>query len=100
MKLEHWNLGWGEPTEANIRRRLESEGYEAVRYVYPPGTYFPDHPHSADKKDAVVSGRLKIRIKDRYLLGPGDILELAAGTAHSAEVIGDAYVVSLDASKR
>jgi len=32
-------------------------------------------------------------------LGPGDWLEVPAGTEHSAEVIGDALVVSLDAVK-
>jgi acetyl esterase/lipase len=55
MEIEHWSEGWGELNEANLRRRLESEGYSVIRYDYRPGTYFPNHRHVADKKDAVLS---------------------------------------------
>jgi len=32
MEVERWNKDWGEPTEVNMRRLLESEGY-SVKYV-------------------------------------------------------------------
>jgi quercetin dioxygenase-like cupin family protein len=100
LEVEHWDKSWGEMNEQTLRRRLESGGYSVSRYDYPPGAYFPDHRHSFDKKDAVVRGRFIIRAEGReFLLGPGDALAVPAGTVHSAEVLGDETVVSLDASK-
>src|SRR5215831_4421773 len=100
MEIEKWSDEWGKFSEQNMRKRLESEGYSVARYDYPPGTYFPGHTHSFDKKDAVVRGRFLIRALGReFLLGPGDSLPVPAGTVHSAEVIGDEEVVSLDAAR-
>ena len=100
MEIERWSAEWGELSEQNMRQRLESEGYSVVRYDYPPGTYFPDHTHSFDKKDAVVRGLFLIRaLGVEFYLGPGDALPVPAGTVHSAGVIGKETVVSLDASK-
>jgi quercetin dioxygenase-like cupin family protein len=100
MQVEHWNEAWGEPTEDNMRRRIESEGYSVSRYDYPPGTYFPDHTHSFDKIDAVVSGHFRIRADGReFLMGAGDMLAVPAGTVHSAEVVGSDTAVSLDAAR-
>src|SRR5262245_17761071 len=100
IEIEHWTEDWGELSEKCMRRRLESEGYSVSRYDYLPGTFFPNHTHQFDKKDAVLRGRFLIRALGReFLLGPGDILEVPAGTVHSAEVIGSETVVSLDASR-
>jgi quercetin dioxygenase-like cupin family protein len=100
MRIEHWDESWGGLSEENMKRRLEAEGYRVIRYDYPPGTRFPDHTHPFDKKDAVLSGQFLIRaLGQEFLLGPGDMLEVPAGTLHSAEVIGDQVVISLDASK-
>jgi quercetin dioxygenase-like cupin family protein len=100
LKLERWDSDRGEPSEKALRRQLEAEGYSVSRYDYPPGTFFPDHTHAFDKKDAVVRGRFLIRAEGQeFLLGPGDMIEVPAGTRHSAEVIGAQTVISLDASK-
>jgi len=101
MEIERWKKEWGELDEAALRRRLEAEGYSVARYEYPQHTQFPDHSHSLDKKDAVLSGRFMIRAEGReFVLGPGDALAVPAGTIHSATVIGNDPVVSLDGSKR
>src|SRR5262245_49948966 len=100
MQIERWDETWGDINESNMRRRLESEGFAIVRYDYPPGTSFPDHTHGFDKKDAVVRGRLRIRaMGQEFILGPGDSLSVRARTVHSADVIGDETVISLDGSK-
>ena len=100
MHIERWSDEWGELSERNMLKHLEAEGYSVARYDYPSGTSFPEHTHSFDKKDAVVSGRFLIRASGReFLLGPGDALAVPAGTVHSAHVIGDQTVISLDASK-
>ncbi len=97
--LERWNEGRdGAPTEEAVRAALERRGYRAVRYVYPPGTRFPEHTHGTDKMDAVVSGRFRMVVEGReVVLGAGDRLFVPRGTVHSAEVVGDEPVVSLDA---
>ncbi len=71
------------------------------RYVYQPGTFFPEHTHAVDKIDAVVSGRYPKTVKgDEVILESGDCLEVPSGTVHSADVVGDEPVVSLDAIRR
>jgi len=96
----HWDPAWGEVGEAAMRRRLEAEGFHVSLYHYPPGTYFPPHTHSVNKKDTVLRGRLKIGWEGgATILEAGDMIEIPAGFSHSAEVVGDETVVSLDATK-
>ena len=90
----------GRLTESAPQRKLERLGYSVTRYVYSPGTSFPDHSHSVDKMDAVVSGRFKMVMGGKqFIVEAGDILAVPRGTVHSAEVIGDEPVVSLDGVK-
>ena len=97
--LERWDEERdGPPTEEALRARLEALGYRASRYVYPPGTFFPEHTHPMDKIDAVVSGRFRMTVEGtEVILEAGDCLAVPKGTLHSAEVVGDKPVVSLDA---
>ncbi len=101
MKIESWDAERDGPlSEAALRRKLERRGYRVSRYVYPPGTYFPDHSHEIDKIDAVLSGRFRMRMgDDEAILGAGDCLAVPRGVVHSAEVAGNEPVVSLDATK-
>ena len=70
-------------------------------YVYTPGTVFPDHAHAVDKIDAVVSGRFRMTMRGKaVVLEAGDCLAVPAGTVHSAEVVGNTPVVSVDAVKK
>ncbi len=97
--LERWDEERdGLPTEEALRVRLEALGYRASRYVYPPGTFFPEHTHPMDKIDAVVSGRFRMIVEGtEVVLEAGDCLAVPEGTSHSAEVVGGTPVVSLDA---
>lgn len=57
MPIDSWDFEQdGAFSERARREKLERRGYRVARYVYPPGTYFPDHTHDVDKIDAVVSG--------------------------------------------
>ena len=102
MQIEHWNFDTeGELTESALRRKIAARGYQVTRYVYPPGTCFPDHAHHMDKIDAVLSGQFRMTInRQSVVLTAGDCLEVPGGIIHSAEVIGDAPVVSLDAVRK
>jgi len=99
--VRHWNPAVdGELSEAAMRARLEALGYIVMRYVYSPGTSFPEHTHGVDKIDAVVSGRFRLNVAGhRVVLGPGDWIAVARGVRHTADVVGDEPVVSLDAVK-
>lgn len=99
MDVEHWDEQRdGAFSESALRRKLEDRGYRVCRYVYPPGTLFPDHTHAIEKIDAVVSGRFRMKTEEgEVVLGPGDHLRVPGGAVHSAEVVGDEPVVSLDA---
>jgi quercetin dioxygenase-like cupin family protein len=102
IMIEKWDRErWGELNERNMRKKLESEGYEVYGYVYSPGTQFADHSHGVDKKDSVLSGKFKLVIEGKsFILEAGDMIEVKAGVIHSAEVIGNEPVVSLDATRR
>ena len=100
MAVQHWNPSDGPVTEAALRAKLESLGYAVAKYVSEPGTVFPDHRHGIDKIDAVVSGRFRLVVGGHLaVLGPGDWVAIPRGAVHSATVIGDEPVVSLDAVK-
>lgn len=90
----------GEASEAILRERLEERGYRVGRHVYPPGTSFPEHTHEVDKIDAVVSGTFRMTVEgEEVVLRAGEAVAVPRGTVHTAEVIGDEPVVSLDATR-
>ncbi len=97
--LEHWDSGADGPlNESNMRRKLEARGYRVSRYTYPPGTYFAPHTHDLDKIDGVLAGRFRMTIHGQSVeLTAGDCLLVPRGELHSAEVVGDKAVISLDA---
>ncbi len=95
-----WDPVDGPVTEPGLRARISAMGYAVSRYVYAPGTSFPDHTHGYDKVDAVVSGTLRVGIGGTdIVLRPGDAVMVPRGVVHHAEVLGDEPVVSLDGSK-
>jgi len=99
--ITRWNPALdGAFSEPALRRKLEAQGYRVARYVYAPGTVFPDHKHGVDKVDAVVAGRLRLVIGGHVaLLGPGEWVAVPCGVTHSATVLGDQSVIALDAVK-
>lgn len=102
LHVQSWDEKRDGPlSEAALRERLRALGYSVQRYVYPPGTAFPDHSHAVDKIDAVLSGRFRFTAEGRsVVLGAGDWVPVPRGLVHSAEVVGDEPVVSLDAVRR
>lgn len=99
IEIEHWDTATdGELSEANMRAKLEVRGYRVQRYIYAPGTVFPDHAHGVDKIDGVISGKFKMTMGGRgVILEAGDCLAVPAGVVHRAEVVGRESVISLDA---
>ena len=68
--------------------------------MYPRGTLVADHTHSVDKKDVVLEGEFLITLEgEEFLLRAGDSIEVPRNAVHSARVVGEESVVSLDAVK-
>jgi quercetin dioxygenase-like cupin family protein len=81
-----------------MRAAIEGRDFSVTRYVYPPGTRFAAHSHPTDKIDAVLLGRFRLGMGGHsVVLEAGDRLFVPAGVVHTAEVVGDEAVVSLDA---
>ena len=100
MTPQRWSAADGPFTESALRAKLEAMGYRVARYVYEPGTVFPDHKHDVDKIDAVLAGRFRLVVRGHMkVLGPGEWIEIPRGAIHNATVVGDEPVVSLDAVK-
>ncbi len=101
LRIHKWDADRDGPTsEEAMRQKLEALGYDVSCYTYPPGTYFPDHTHDTDKIDGVLSGRFRMTVLgETVVLESGDCLEVPRGTVHTAEVIGDEPVISLDATR-
>jgi quercetin dioxygenase-like cupin family protein len=101
MQIDRWDSEKdGLLDEAALRAKLEAMGFAVSRFVYSPGTYFPLHAHEEDKIHAVAYGHLRITIgNDEDLLGAGDRVLVPRGVEHSAEVVGDEAVVSLEAAQ-
>ncbi len=98
-KVRQWDSDAnGVLTEDKLRQLLGNMGYRVQRYIYPPGTFFPDHTHDVDKIDAVLAGCLEIQMQGKAIrLNPGDYIAVSRGMLHNARVIGDEAVISLDA---
>jgi quercetin dioxygenase-like cupin family protein len=99
VKLTRWNPETDGPlNEAAMRQKLVELGYAVSRYVYPPGTYFPPHSHGVGKIDGVLAGQFRMSMEgESVVLEAGDMLVVPRGVVHSAEVVGEVAVVSLDA---
>jgi quercetin dioxygenase-like cupin family protein len=102
VEIEHWDPNTdGELTEDAMRDKLRRKGYTVNTYHYPPGTYFPEHTHSMDKIDGVLAGRFRMTMYGQsVVLEAGDCLYVPSGAVHTAEVVGDETVVSLDAIRQ
>jgi quercetin dioxygenase-like cupin family protein len=99
MQIERWDeTRDGLLNEENMRRKMEGRGFRVARYFYPAGTFFPEHEHAADKIDGVLAGRFRLVLQGQELvLEPGDCVSVPKGAVHSAEVVGNEPVISLDA---
>ncbi len=91
--------GAGRVGESSLDGRLRAEGLDPGSWSNGPGDRYPAHDHPYDKVIVVRSGSIAFGIRgsaDRLEVGPGDRLELPAGTAHDA-LVGPTGVACLEA---
>ena len=123
--ITRWPADAGQVTINKVRARLEQEGLRPYRFEMVPGDEYGDHTHPEAEIRWVVSGRMRIRVREgarpgargttcsedarghsggceyeeEIILAPGDRIDLAADVVHSADVVGDEVVVTLCASR-
>lgn len=84
---------------AGARAAFESEGMSAHGWSNGPGYTYEWHAHPYHKVLICVEGSIVFHTRDGdHPLGPGDRLDLAAGTDHAATV-GDHGVTCMEASR-
>jgi len=99
MQVERWNES-AAPEEADLRRRLQREGYHVFQWSDAPGTTYATHSHPEDQSHWVLAGQLELHVgNETYTLRAGDRDYLAANTAHSAFVPGEERVTYLIGAK-
>jgi len=89
-----WDPRLGPLQVATLRRALEREGIVTAWWSDVPGARMAMHAHSFPETRWVVEGFLRVTAEGGAVeLGPGDRLDLPAGTPHATEVIGLAQVI-------
>jgi quercetin dioxygenase-like cupin family protein len=101
LRVERWDAGAnGVLTAENVTAVLQSRGYRCLVEEYKPGTTLHEHAHDEPRKDAVISGQLKVSLFGKeVLLKPGDIISIPEGIDHDATVVGSEPVVLVEAAK-
>jgi quercetin dioxygenase-like cupin family protein len=98
MDVVRWSNNW-KPTEPELRKLLEREGFRCEIYTDAPGTKYGRHKHDFDDFVVIVSGQMAIATdKHEWLLKPGDRLDIPTNTVHWAEMVGKEEVRYLSAA--
>src|SRR5213593_2239508 len=86
IRVERWSED-GPPNPAELRKRLQGEGYSVFQWTDAAGTKYGPHAHAEDQSHWIVSGELGLRVgHEPYTLRAGDRDFLPANTIHSAVV--------------
>ena len=74
------------PDAADLRRRLERDGFAAIVWTDAPGAHYAAHTHRHDEVIWIVDGEIDFTAAGaRFDLRGGDRLMLPAGTSHTAD---------------
>jgi quercetin dioxygenase-like cupin family protein len=99
MRIDRWDPRQEGPvTEASLRGKVESIGYQVSSLAWPAGTIVPAQSQHHERIDAVVSGIVKITLDgESAILTAGDMVYVPRGSVRRVEVIGTATAHCLDA---
>jgi quercetin dioxygenase-like cupin family protein len=94
LAVRPWDPGLGQLQLSTLRGALEREGMVTAWWSDMPGTHVDAHAHTFPETRWILSGFLRVTAAgDTLELGPGDRLDLPAGTRHATEVLGLAPVI-------
>lgn len=88
------------PTLEDLKKILAGEGLASELYSDVPGTKYGRHKHDFDDFVVIVAGKMQLEIEGhKWLMKPGDRLNIPANTPHWAQVVGREEVKYLSAAK-
>ena len=90
------------PSEQELREVFRTEKLTPYTWSNGPGDSYAAHVHGYHKVSMIVRGSISWELPDlgvRVETGPGDRLDLPAGTQHAAQV-GAEGVICLEGHKR
>lgn len=94
LAARHWDPRLGPLQLATMRQALEREGMVTAWWSDVPGSQMATHTHAFPETRWVLEGYLRVTAGgDAVELGPGDRLDLPAGTPHTTEVLGLGHVI-------
>jgi quercetin dioxygenase-like cupin family protein len=97
------SASWAELPQTEVypgiaRQAIDGERQTLVRYVYQPGSVFPEHRHPEEQITTVLSGRIQFTVNGETItLTAGDVAVIPANVPHGARVIGDLVVETFNA---
>jgi len=99
MRIDRWDpQAEGPVTEAALRQKVQSCGYEVCTLAWPAGTVVPSETQDRERVDAVFAGMVKITLDDETaILTPGDMVYVPRGAVRRVEVVGPATAHCFDA---
>ena len=99
MRIERWDPRKDGPvTEAALRQKVQSSGYEVSTFAWPAGTVVPAQTQEKERLDAVVTGIVKITLDgESAILTAGDMVYVPRGSVRRVEVVGSATAHCIDA---
>jgi mannose-6-phosphate isomerase-like protein (cupin superfamily) len=100
MRIDRWDSRRDGPvTEAALRRKMETIGYQVCKCAWPGGTIVPPQTQDKERVDAVVTGIVKITLDgESAILTAGDIVYVPRGAVRTVEVVGAHTAHCLDAT--
>lgn len=94
----NWSAIEAEEVYPGITRQvIHGTRQTMVRYVYAPGSVFPQHQHPQEQITTVLTGQIEFDIAgQRTVFGPGDTGVIPGDTPHGARVVGDETVETIN----
>lgn len=79
------------------RQAIHGERQTLIRYVYQPGSIFPEHAHPQEQITTILSGAIEFEVAgERRVYGPGDVGIIPGNIPHGARVVGGETVETLN----
>src|SRR3954447_5898155 len=99
MRIDRWDPRRDGPvTEAALRHKVETIGYEVSKYAWPAGTVVPPQTQDRERVDAVLTGIVRVTLDgESAILIAGDMVYVPRGSVRRVEVVGSATAQCLDA---
>jgi quercetin dioxygenase-like cupin family protein len=99
MRVERWDPRRdGALTEAALRHKIETRGYQVSKCDWPAGTVVAPEANPRERLDAVLSGLVRITIdEESAILAAGDMVFVPRGAVRGAQVVGASPALSFNA---